>query len=242
MVLTEAVAASPWFSPAAWTFLRGLARNNRREWFEERRLVYENELRRPALALIESINHHLAEFAPEHVRPAQKSLMRIYRDTRFSSDKTPYKTHVAAWWGSPALEKTSGGGFYLQAGPRGVLVAAGVYRPQPPQLLAIRQHLLEHHEEFRVLLAARKLKSSFKLDHGTPLTRTPKGFPPGHPADDLLRSRQWALHRELPAGLALEPDFAARVAGCFRLAAPVVSFLNRPLLKPRGRRVLFPLA
>src|SRR5580698_8749346 len=89
--------ALPYFSKEALKFLRGLKRNNDREWFEARRSIYEQELKRPMLAVIERVTDAMAEFAPAHVRPAKKSMMRIYRDTRFSADKTPYKTHVAAW-------------------------------------------------------------------------------------------------------------------------------------------------
>ena len=99
------------------TFLRGLARHNEREWFEARREVYERALRAPMLALVEEINASIAGFAPEHVRPAQKTVMRIYRDIRFSKNKQPYKTHLAAWWARRGMEKTSGGGYYLQISP-----------------------------------------------------------------------------------------------------------------------------
>ena len=117
------------FSPEAMKFLRGLARNNDREWFEARRAVYERAVKAPMLALVDEITAAMTEFAPEHVRPAHKIMMRIYRDIRFSKNKQPYKTHLAAWWARRGMEKTSGGGFYLQISPQQVMVAAGVYMP-----------------------------------------------------------------------------------------------------------------
>ena len=120
-------------------FLRGLARNNDREWFEARREMYERAVKAPMLALIEEINAAMMEFAPEHVRPPHKVAMRIYRDIRFSPNKQPYKTHLAAWWSRRGMEKTSGGGFYLQIGPQQVMIAAGVYMPEREQLLALRR-------------------------------------------------------------------------------------------------------
>ena len=102
--------ALPYFSNDAMKFLRGLKRNNDREWFEARRAIFERELKRPMLTVVERVTDAMTEFAPGHVRPAAKSMMRIYRDTRFSADKTPYKTHVSAWWTRTGLEKTSGGG------------------------------------------------------------------------------------------------------------------------------------
>src|SRR3569623_1410877 len=101
------------FSPEALKFFRGLARNNDREWFEARRDVFEREVKERMLAVIAAINDALAEFAPEHVREPRKAMFRIYRDTRFSEDKRPYKSHLGAWWVCRGLEKTSGAGFYF---------------------------------------------------------------------------------------------------------------------------------
>src|ERR1700755_1894744 len=139
--------APPYLNQEAMKFLRGLKRNNDREWFEARRAVFERELKKPMLAIIERVTDAMTEFAPAHVRPAQKIMMRIYRDTRFSADKTPYKTHVSAWWTRTGLEKTSGGGYYFHISPAEVLVAAGIYMPEREQLLAIRMQLLEYHKE-----------------------------------------------------------------------------------------------
>ena len=102
--------------------------------------------------MVEEINAALEGFAPEHVRPAQKCVMRIYRDIRFSKDKRPFKTHLAAWWARQGMEKTSGGGYYLQVSATEVMVAAGVYMPEREQVLAIRRHLVEHHGEMRGIL------------------------------------------------------------------------------------------
>src|SRR5579875_1223606 len=142
------------FQPESFKFLRGLVKHNDREWFEARRAVYERSLKAPLLAVIEEINHALEEFAPEHVRPPHKTMMRIYRDIRFSKDKRPYKHHVSAWWARRGMEKTSGGGFYLQIGPAEVMVAAGVYMPPPEQLLAIRRWMADNHEGYRKLVSA----------------------------------------------------------------------------------------
>src|ERR1700679_217718 len=122
------------FSGEALKFLRGLKRHNDREWFGARKDVYERELKEPMLKLIGEVNEAMVEFAPMHVRPPQKILMRIYRDIRFSKDKRPYKHHVSAWWVRDGLQKTSGAGFYLQVSAEEVLVAAGAYMPEKEQL------------------------------------------------------------------------------------------------------------
>jgi len=218
------------FLPESMKFLRGLARHNDREWFNERKEIYERAIKQPMLDVIGQINHALAEFAPEHVRPSQKVMMRIYRDTRFSKDKLPYKTHLAAWWAREGLEKTSGGGFYLQVSPKEVLAAAGCYMPERDQLLAIRRYLLDHHEEFRALLAEKMLTKLAEPFEGLSLTRAPKGFPADHPAIDLLLRRQWGVSSPLPGELAVQPGLVKTVVERFRAMAPLVEFLNRPLL------------
>lgn len=228
------------FQPESVKFLRGLVKHNDRVWFEARREVYERALKAPMLQVIEEINHALEGFAPEHVRPAHKCMMRIYRDTRFSKDKRPYKKHVSAWWSRRGMEKTSGGGFYLQVGVDEVLIAAGVYMPEPEQLLAIRRWMAENHEAYRKLLKkagkAPRARSSvvtpaaFTAIDPAALTRMPKGFPADHPAGELLRAKNWGVHATLPAEAALEENFAASIASMFKQANPVVSALNDAIL------------
>lgn len=222
--------AQPYFRDEAMKFLRGLKRNNRREWFEARRAVYEEELKLPMLALIERLTTSMMDYAPGHIRPAHKSLFRIYRDTRFSTDKTPYKTHVAGWWTQAGLEKTSGAGYYLQVTPESVLIAAGVFMPAKEQLLAIRTHLLTHHERFQAVIEDRKLRRVMNLHESMAMTRPPKGFPVDHPAIAWIKHRQWGVATELPPETALNDGLAKTVEKHFRLAAPLVDFLNEPLL------------
>jgi len=231
----------PYFRASALTFLRSLKKNNRREWFEAHKLEFERELKQPMLALIETVNRAMEEFAPTHVRPPQKCMMRIYRDIRFSPDKRPYKSHVSAWWAREGLEKTSGGGYYMHVSPEEVVMAAGVYMPEREQLLAIREYLLIHHAEVRQLLNDRKLRRKMDSFSGMPLTRPPKGFPKEHPAMDLLLCRQWGLEARLASSVALERNFAEQVIQYFRLATPLVHALNTPLVTSmeKKRRPLF---
>ena len=229
------------FNEAALKFLRGLKRNNDRTWFEARRPIYEQELKAPMLAIIAEINEAMLSFAPAHVRPPQKAMMRIYRDIRFSKDKRPYKLHAAAWWARSGLEKTSGGGFYFDVNPTAITIAAGVYMPERDQLLAIRRHLAGsgagRHTELRKLLAAPRLRTLMRPIDGQPLTRAPKGFLPEDPAIDLILCRQWGVASTLPAEYATRPTLVRDIVNRFRLAAPVVDLLNQPLTP--ARRPLF---
>ncbi len=239
----SASAALPYLRPEGLKFLRGLEKHNDREWFNERKAVYEAELKEPMLAIVRKITDAMMEFAPHHVRPAEKILFRIYRDTRFSNNKLPYKTHVAAWWSHMGMEKTSGTGYYFQVSPKGVVIAAGAYMPEKEQLAAIRHWLLENHEAFRKVLNKPAVRKTFSDFEGETLTRPPKGFPPEHPAMDLIKQKQWGLSTTLPAETALETKFAQTVIRHFKLLAPLVDALNTPLeaVAAPKKKVLFGL-
>ena len=235
--------ALPYLRPEAIAFLRNLARHNDREWFTPRKAIFEAELKEPMLAIVRKVTDAMATFAPAFVRPAEKCLFRIYRDTRFSNNKLPYKTHVAAWWSHQGMEKTSGAGYYFHISAKEVIIAAGAYMPEKEQLAAIRHWLLENHSSFRKLLQKPAVRRTFFEFEGNSLTRPPKGFPCDHPALDLIQCRQWGLSTTLPAAEALKPGFATLLIQHFKLAAPVVDALNTPIaasLAPR-RKVLFGL-
>ena len=235
--------ALPYFRPEAITFLRNLARHNDREWFQPRKAQFEAELKEPMLAVIRKVTEAMLEFAPSFVRPAEKCLFRIYRDTRFSNDKRPYKSHVAAWWSHQGLQKTSGAGYYFHLSAKEVIVAAGAYMPEKDQLSQIRHWLLDHHAEFRKLLQKPTVRKALLEFEGNPLTRPPKGFPCEHQGMDLICCRQWGLAATLPAETAQKKDFAATLVRYFKLAAPVVDALNTPIADAQTpkKRVLFGL-
>ncbi len=221
-------------------FLRGLARHNDREWFNARKQVYERELKAPMLALVDEVTQSMADYAPEHMRPAHKSMMRIYRDIRFSPDKRPYKTHLSAWWTRRGMEKTSGGGFYLEIGPKRCFVAGGVYMPERDQLLGLRRWLADDHAVYSARLKKLLKPRSARAPHFEPidpdaLSRVPKGFCSEHPAADLLRARNWGVRCTLPTALALEPALAPEIITCFRLMAPLVEMLNTAILSSGSR-------
>ncbi len=209
------------FHPASMKFLKDLARHNEREWFQPRKPTYDAELRAPLLLIIEAVTETLPS---EFQRDPAKIAMRPYRDIRFSKNKQPYKTNVAAWWARAGLEKTSGGGFYFEFSPAGVTIAAGCYMPERDQLLAIRRMLMERHAEVTKAMKV-KLLEPFE---GLPLTRAPKGFPPDAPA--LVLQRQWGLAARLPAESALEPSLVKEIRSRFKAALPLVTMLNEPLL------------
>ncbi|MDX1984289.1 MAG: DUF2461 domain-containing protein [Bryobacteraceae bacterium] len=218
------------FPKQGFAFLKELAKNNNRDWFQPRKDTFEDTVKAPMEALVEAMNAQLVKFAPSYVTDPNKAIYRIYRDTRFSKDKTPYKTHIAASFFRSAAEKHTHPGYYFSVSPERIEVAGGLYLPGPDQLRAVREHLLEHHTELRKLLANPTLKKLMGGLSGDPLTRPPKGFPAAHPALDLIRYKGWILYDtrmdpQMAATGRLLPELVKR----FQAMAPLIDFLNRPL-------------
>jgi uncharacterized protein (TIGR02453 family) len=226
----------PGFSPDALSFLRALKRNNRREWFQPRKEKYETLIKAPMLEMVASLNEELARFAPAYVTPPEKAVYRIYRDTRFSPDKTPYKTHIAAIFPRHSAVKREGAVFYLHFTEKELLAFAGVYSPDRDELLAYRALLQENHEEFEAILHHAPLRKLVGRLQGEQLTRLPKGFPANHPAEELLRHKQWYLESTLDIGVLTTPRLVPELAKRFAVMAPMVEFLNRPFAHKEKRK------
>jgi len=224
-------AAFPGFPEEGIAFLRALEKHNRREWFQPRKHIYEEKVKQPMLDLVVRLTHSMLDFAPDYVAEPQKAIYRIYRDTRFSKDKTPYKTHIAAIFHRRGLEKHGGGGLYFAVSHKECEVAGGVYMPSPDTLLAIRSHIADNHDDFRLLVRDRGLRRLLGEMHGEQLTRPPKGFCADHPAADLLRYKQFLFYTMLDPALALTPRLEAEVLKRFRAMMPFLEFLNAPLAR-----------
>lgn len=233
-------AAFPGFPKEGIAFLKALEKNNDREWFQPRKDTFENAVKAPMEALVEAVNARMVKFAPQHVTEPKKAVYRIYRDTRFSKDKTPYKTHIAANFYRAGFEKHSFPGYYFSVSHKQIEVAAGVYMPSPDQTRQIREYMLEHHEAFRKIINNAPLRKLMGELSGEPLTRTPKGFPVGHPADDLVRCKMWIFYdTRLDPAVATTPELLKEVVKRFEALSPVVDFLGRPLSVKRPVDPLF---
>jgi uncharacterized protein (TIGR02453 family) len=227
---------APCFTPKCLSFFRQLTKNNTREWFTPRKQLFEAEVRAPMLELSAWINDRLRSFAVEHVvEPPARAVYRIYRDTRFSKDKTPYKTHVGAIFPRRGLPKHGGAGYYVGVSHDGVEVAGGMYMPGPEELAAVRAALAADGRKLAALLEDRTLKKLAGAIQGDQLVRLPKGFEaePGSLLESLLRRKQWYLAVTLPAELATTPKLGTEVMKRFEAMAPVVNWLNRVALAAR---------
>jgi uncharacterized protein (TIGR02453 family) len=225
------MAGFPGFTPEALKFLKALKKNNTREWFQPRKEDYERLWRTPMIDLVTALQAEVAKIAPELAgQDPAKAVMRIYRDTRFSKDKTPYKTWVAASLGRGGGMAKGGGGLYFHVGEEGAVIAGGIYAPSPEELRAVREYLSEHYEQFRKMIGAAKFKSLMGELQGETLTRVPKGFDCAHPAEDLLRKKQFYFHITLGADLVTTSALYSEMAKRLKSVVPVVEFMNVPIL------------
>ena len=216
-------------------FFRGLARNNNRDWFLPRKEIFESKVKQPMCDLVEALNASMLKFAPQYVTNSGKAVYRFYRDTRFSKDKSPYKQQIAASFPRHGLERHAGAGLYFAVSHKEVAVGGGVYMPTPETLLAIRTHLAEHHREYRKITESAAVRKLFGEVQGEQLTRVPKGFPAAHPAEDLLRMKQFLLYIELEPDIVTTPKLYGEIESRFRAMIPFLEFLNAPLSATRKK-------
>ena len=179
-------------------------------------------------SLILALSADLQKFAPEMIANPKISAYRIYRDTRFSSNKLPYKTHTAAVFPRRGLAKHEGAGFYVHVAPDELFVGGGLFRPASEDLYALREYLSTHHASFRAKTASRQFRTLFGEIAGEQLSRVPRGFSKDHPGADLLRYKQFLASRSLDPTLAKTPEFYPEVIRTFKALLPVVRFLNEP--------------
>jgi len=220
--------ASP-FTRKTLAFLRALKRNNDREWFRARKVDYEQHVRAPMIALLQQLARDLPAFAPDLVSDPRVCLFRIYRDTRFSSDKRPLKTNVAAHFPSRRFPKGEGAGLYVEIAPQWVWIGGGIYMPSSGELNAIRAAIADDHRRFRRVITAPAFRRAVGELGGEQLTRVPRGYPKDHPAANYLRHRQFIGGREYPADFAVTPRFYSELLTVFRGIAPLVGFLNHAI-------------
>jgi uncharacterized protein (TIGR02453 family) len=217
------------FTAKTLSFLRSLKRNNDREWFRRRKPAYERHVREPMIELLAMLKRDLPAFAPELISDPRICLYRIYRDTRFSDDKTPLKTHVAAHFPSRRFGRQGGAGLYIEIAPAWVWIGGGLYMPSTSDLQAIREHIEATHPRLHRLVTAARFTRQVGTLEGERLTRVPRGYAKDHPAAHYLQFKQFLAGREYDASFAIERRFYPELLRVFRAVAPVVRFLNAPL-------------
>ncbi len=235
-------AAVPAFTAQTLTFLRALKRHNTREWFHEHRARYDAHVRAPMLAIVERLAEDLPRVAPGFQASPKLSLFRPWRDTRFSANKAPLKTNVAAVFPYRSLARMEGASLYFEVAPEHVWIGGGLYAPDPATLHAVRSHIAERHRVLARLVAAPAFAKRLGALQGEQATRMPRGFDAAHPAADVIRHKQFLAAREEAPAFAARPDFYSELLATLKAMAPFVAFLNEPILERRRAIERDPLA
>jgi len=185
------------FPEDTFSFFRDLKRNNNREWFQDNKHRFESSVRAPMESLLAELGPALASEASDLTVDPKKSIYRIYRDTRFSKDKTPYKTWVAASFTFSDKDRKNDAGYYFHISDDEFLIAGGLYAPSPLQLKKLRAAIDADSATLRAILRDKKAKSLFGEMQGDSLARVPQGFNKDHPDADLLKRRQLLFWKNL---------------------------------------------
>ena len=216
------------FPKTGLDFLRRLKRNNNRPWFQSHREEYEENVRFPMQCLIAGLAVRLHDDAPEVEFNPRKSIFRIHRDTRFSKNKSPYKTNIGASFGLRGMKGvTETPGLYVGVGTDEVYVGGGLYMPSGEQLKAIRRSIAENPEEYLAVVRSPRFRKKFGGIQGEVLSRAPLGYTPGHPMIEHLRHKQFFVGVELEEKACYAPGFLETVAGVFADTMPLVRWLVR---------------
>ncbi len=233
------------FSAATLAYLRNLKRHNERPWFEAHRAEYEGDVKAPMRELIEEMDVRLAHLAPEIIGDPKRSMFRIYRDIRFSTDKSPYKTHASCWFyhrdGTRGVGREAAGGgagFYFQIAPGDSFTGGGMWMPPREALIKLRDAIAEDPKSFAKIATDKRVMRRFGgLDEEAMLRRVPRGFAPDHPGARWLKFQSFVTGRALSDAQAVSARLPALLETDFKLMVPLVRWINQVLgLRAAQRR------
>jgi uncharacterized protein (TIGR02453 family) len=226
---------NPYITPKLFKFFRDLKKNNEREWFEANKQRYEDEVRGPLLAFIDDFAEPLYKISPHFRAEARKvggSLFRIFRDVRFSKDKTPYKTHAGVHFRHENAKDAHAPGFYLHLQPGEVFMGAGIWHPETAVARQIRVAILEDPDKWKkIMKSAAFSRHGFSLD-GESLKRPPAGVDGDHPLIEDLKRKDFIAVADLTEKEACAADFAKQFADRCKSMSSFVEFLSRAMGQP----------
>ena len=215
------------FEPRTLRFLQELRANNNRDWFKEHKSRYEEDVLDVALRFIISMQAPLAKIAPRFTAMPTRvggSLMRVYRDTRFSKNKLPYKTNIGIQFRHEQAKDVHAPGYYLHIEPEQVFVGVGMWRPDSDSLRGIRERIAARPAEWRRTVTETKFRRQFSLG-GESLTRPPRGFDKDHECIEDIKRKSFIAVRELDVESCVKPQFQRTVESSFKTAEPLMRFL-----------------
>jgi uncharacterized protein (TIGR02453 family) len=217
------------FTPKFFEFFKGLEKNNNREWFNEHRPDYQQAVVQPMCEFIEAMAPRLRKISPHFVadsRPHGGSMFRIYRDLRFSKDKTPYKLHAACHFRHELGKNAHTVGFYLHVSTREAAFGGGIWLPPGEELQKIRNCIVDNPRTWRDIKSSRAVKKYFGGIAGDGLKRPPRGFDPEHEHIEDLRRKSFYLMRREPPEIILQDNFEREVEKTFRAALPLMDYIG----------------
>ncbi len=216
-----------YFTPDTFAFLRDLADNNDRAWFNDNKARYEASVRQPALDFITDFVEPLEALSPYFVadsRTVGGSLFRIHRDTRFSKDKTPYKLNTGMHFRHERAKDAHAPGFYVHLQPRECFIGVGLWMPEPKVAYQIRAHIDENQDEWLAATTNRAFRANYELG-GDSLKRPPKGYDADHPLLDDLKRKSFIATGPLKQGDVTRATFSDDLAERFATGTPLMKFL-----------------
>ena len=222
-------AEAPSFTPALFKFLKELKAHNDREWFNANKARYEDDVKEPALAFVEDVGYRLPAIT-EHLVADKRSMFRIYRDTRFAKDKTPYKTHVGIYFRHARSADADTAGMYLHLEPGHVFMGAGIWHPGSAGLKRIRDAIVARPDDWREAVAG--VAPEWALADGESLKRPPSGYSADHPLIDDLKRKSFAVMSQLSQKQVTARGFLDEFETRARKARPFMAFLGDALQVP----------
>lgn len=200
-------------------FLKDVKKNNNREWFAKNKSRYQEE---------HSIFKNFAQTLMDEMNKSDEiedvKVYRIYRDTRFSKDKTPYKHHFAG--GLKRATARLRGGYFFHIEPGNSFVAGGFWAPNPPDLKRIREEIAADDQPLRKIINSARFKKTFEELKGSQLKTAPKGYPKDHPAIDLLRYKQFIVYRNFSDKEIKDPKFIKEIVKTYKALRPFFDYMS----------------
>jgi len=209
--------------------MKDLAKNNKREWFLANKERYEREVKLPLMGFIADFAPRLNKISPHFLadpRPTGGSMFRIYRDTRFSNDKRPYKTHAAAQFRHVSGKDVHAPGFYLHLEPGNVFAGIGLWHPDGGTARAVRDAIVEHPANWKRAIGGKTFKQQFEVG-GDSLKRPPRGYDAEHPLIEYLKFKDFVAFTKFTERDACGADFLSKYATAMRTAKPMMEFLTK---------------
>jgi len=223
-----------YFTRDLFQFLEELRRNNDRDWFQRNKNRYEASVRDPILRFIVDVGPRIKTLSPHFVadaNPVGGSMTRIYRDLRFSKDKSPYKTAVGVHFLHARGKEGATPAFYLHLEPDNCSAGAGIWRPEPRALKSIRDAIAENPKKWERAISGREFRSTCAMV-GESLRRPPHGYDPNHPFIEDIKRRDFAMSSSIPGEQVLSPDFMEALLDAFSVSAPFARFLTQAVGLP----------